>query len=119
MNDNEQANRKLEALAFALELMGFDAERLAAAMLAPAGPYWKLLTLRSVHVEFDRQRAHELEPNLSAIGEATAESWFGDVRHQASVGELLEPLATGHKGAWASVASASVPAAARLAGEGA
>lgn len=119
MNDNQPADRKLEALAFALELMGFDAERLATAMLASGDPYWKLLSLRSVRVEFDHQRAHEVQPDLSVVAEAAAESWFADVRHHAQVGELLDSLATGHPGAWASTHAAAVPSAAKLAGEGA
>lgn len=121
MNHNDEATRKLEALAYALELMGFDAQRLAVAMLDPGDPYWRLLTLRSLRVEFDPQRARETQPSLSPLAEAAAETWFVGVRRRDDiVGELADELATGHPGVWVSANAAAVPATvARLAGEGA
>lgn len=121
MNLNDDATRNLEALAYALELMGFDAQRLAAAMLEPGDPYWRLLSLGAVRVEFDPQRARETQSSLSPLAEAAAESWFVGVRRRDDiVGELVDVMATGHPAAWASANAAAVPAAlARLAGEGA
>lgn len=126
MREPEPASSKLEALVYALELMGFDANRLADAMRAPNDPYWKFLALMSVRVEYDQARAEHLQSQATPLCHETAQAWLKGVRRLVPFALLHDPLLSGHadQEQFALVRKTGFPAmaaqwAAEAAGEGA
>lgn len=81
MDTNEL--EQLHALKKAVELMGFDAQRLCNAM-RESGTFWQELTLTAVNVEFDLKKARRRVPDLSVVAVAAAKSWLNDVRKPPS-----------------------------------
>lgn len=77
----QQTDRERNALARALEMLGFDAERLAAELLkGGTAEYWASLALDASRVTFDPERAQALEPGLSPVALAAVESWWLEAR---------------------------------------
>ncbi len=82
MDQADIDQRKLAALSEAVELLGFDPDRLARAMLQVDDGYWQGWTLLAARVEFDPGRIRALQPAISPLAEAAANTWFSGVRRQ-------------------------------------
>lgn len=86
-------HNELAALTRALDLLGFDAGKLAATMLGPEDEAWKARCLTAVRVELDRRAAMEADPSLGAAGIQACEAWLASVRREPTPqGELVRCL---------------------------